>query len=142
MKFPQEEDSGEQPSLDKEEELESPVQQNIGSRYTLAAAQITRSPYPPPEDCQKYEEILPGFTDRVLNIAETAQRADIQSRKRADNYTLIWRLTSVILAFLLASLTIGGAIFLLNADKKIAGLSVLITAVAGIVVALLGKKNG
>ena len=110
-------------------------------RLSIERTEIFSGPIPQPNACREYEGVLPGFTERAVAMAERAQDSDIQSRLRADRYTLIWRLTSILLAFLIAVIVVGGGIALLFFDKNIAGYSVLIGGVAGIIVAMRTGQN-
>jgi uncharacterized membrane protein YoaK (UPF0700 family) len=75
-------------------------------------------------------------------MAEKSQKADIEAGKRADHFTLYWRLMSLAVAFFLAGGVIGGSIFLLYHDKNIAGFSVLIAGAATLIATVLSNRRG
>lgn len=132
----------------KREEITDIVREEV-SRTVLPAVrklsiertEIFSGPIPPPNACREYEGVLPGFTERAVAMAERAQESDIQARSRGDRFLLIWRLTSILLAFLIAVIVIGGGITLLFFDKNIAGYSVLIGGVAAIITAMRHGQN-
>ncbi len=127
----------------KREEITDLVREEV-SRTVLPAVrqlsiertEIFSGPIPSPNACREYEGVLLGFTERAVAMAERAQDSDIQARSRADRFTLIWRLTSIFLAFFIAMIVVGGGIALLFFDKNIAGYSVLIGGVAAIITAM------
>ena len=60
-----------------------------GPQLMIQQVQHWQSPYPPPEHIKEYEAILPGTFDRIIKMAEEAQRAQIDSTRRAqDNIDL------------------------------------------------------
>ncbi len=133
----------------KKEEIADIVRQEVAQTVPIAVRQIAierteifSGPIPSPSACKQYEEILPGFTDRAVSIAEKAQNADIESRTRGDRYLLFWRSLSVMLAAGIAIIVIGGAIFLLNQGKDIAGFTVLVGGVATIITAIRKSQSG
>jgi uncharacterized membrane protein len=81
-----------------------------GREFQVAGELVQRnvtyrsSPYPPPDDLRQYEEILPGFTDRILSLTERESahrmneeryqnRAMIELAKRGQRYALLVVLT-------------------------------------------------
>lgn len=110
-------------------------------KLSIERTEIFSGPIPSPPACRDYEVILPGFTERAVAMAERSQDSDIQARIRGDRFLLIWRLTSIFLAFFIAMIVVGGGITLLFFDKNIAGYSVLIGGVAAIITAMRQGQN-
>lgn len=50
-------------------------------------AQVWQGQFPPPDVIEKYEKILPGSFDRIIQMAEKLQNAQIEETKRAQDYT-------------------------------------------------------
>lgn len=132
----------------KREEITELVRQEVSRtvvpavrKLSIERTEIFSGPIPSPPACRDYEVILPGFTERAVAMAERAQDSDIQSRVRSDRFLLIWRLTSILLAFLIAVIVVGGGITLLFFDKNIAGYSVLLGGVAAIIAAMRQGQN-
>ena len=59
-----------------------------GPQLMIQQVQHWQSPYPPPEHIKEYEAILPGTFDRIIKMAEEAQRAQIDSTRRAQDNIL------------------------------------------------------
>lgn len=110
-------------------------------RLAVQRTEIFSGPIPKPEHCEHYERIHPGFTDRVLTIAEKAQRNDEQAHRRADWFQLIWRIFAMICFLLLVSGIIASCVWLLAKDKSLEGFGVLLTGIAGIIWAIHGQKS-
>lgn len=132
----------------KREEITEIIRQEV-SRNVLPAVrklsiertEIFSGPIPSPSACRDYETVLPGFTERAVAMAEKSQESDVQTKIRGDRFLLIWRLTSMFLAFLIATLVVGGGITLLFFNKNIAGYSVLIGGVAAVITAMRHGGN-
>lgn len=110
-------------------------------QVSIERTEIFSGPIPAPAACAQYEQVLPGFTDRALAMAEKAQQSDIAARNKGINFTLIWRMSGLVMAFLLAVLIVGGGIFLLYLGKNIEGYSLLVSAGVGIVLAIRSGKG-
>ena len=50
-------------------------------------AQFWQGQFPPPDVIEKYEKITPGSFDRIIQMAEKLQSAQIEETKRAQDYT-------------------------------------------------------
>jgi len=119
--------------------IRSEVSKNVPTvvrQLSIEKTEIFSGPIPSPNSCSEYEKVLPGFTERAVTMAEKAQDAHIRSETKSTRYLLVWRLSSLFLAFVLAATVIGGGIALLFYDKNIAGYSVLIGGVAAIITAM------
>lgn len=132
----------------KKEEIAEIVRQELSRslgpavrQLSIEKTEIFSGPIPSPSACREYEQILPGFTERAVSMAEKAQNSDVQSRERSDRYLLIWRMTSILLSFTLALIIVGGAIGLIYFDKTIHGYVILVGSVAGVITAMRKGKS-
>jgi uncharacterized membrane protein len=50
--------------------------------------EVRSSPYPPPHDLQQYENILPGFTERILSLTERESEHRIQEERQQTRATI------------------------------------------------------
>jgi len=121
------------------EEISQTVPQTI-RQIAVEKTEIFSGPIPSPNDCESYEKVLPGFTERALSIAEKAQQAEMGDRKRADFLLFTWRMASVFFVFLLCASVVGGSIWLLGQNKNIAGFGVLLAGLATLVAAILRRQ--
>lgn len=65
---------------------QNPEQQQQNVSVTQVHQRLTISPFkhlPPPEECEHFERIIPGFCDRVLSMAE----AEIRLQEKSVEYT-------------------------------------------------------
>jgi uncharacterized membrane protein len=95
-------------------------------------------PLPPPVIARQYEEMCPGFVDRSLKMAETAQRAEIDAsadeRQKNQNYRIFgMACAGVITLTLIAS----GVYIAINVNVYAGVLTALITFVASAVAAFI-----
>ena len=112
------------------------------SELSFRKEQIFSGPVPPPEVLEKYEQIQPGFAERLLKMAEKEQESRIESQQKAfdaekelatfelNNYKRgqIFALVSVFLVVALC----GYALFK-NFDKSARDIGVaVIIGVAGV----------
>jgi len=107
----------------------------------VTRTEIFSGPMPSPAACKGYEEILPGFTDRALVLAEKAQNADIADRRRSDIFELCWKLVSLFVAALSVFGIFGGGIYLIVKGHDIGGYGMLAGGVALVAGALLSGKS-
>lgn len=110
-------------------------------QVAVEKTEIFSGPIPAPSACKEYEEILPGFTDRALKIAENAQKDDTEARKRGDNYLLLYRGASLLVVFILAVAVIGASVYLLMQGKSLAGFGILLTGIVTMITAVVARKN-
>lgn len=110
-------------------------------RIAVERTEIFSGPIPAPSACRDYEQVLPGFTDRALRLAENAQAADAEARSRADRFELAWRICSLVAALLLAGGVILAGTILLLRDKNLAGFGILLTGLSTIITALLTRPR-
>jgi uncharacterized membrane protein len=98
----------------------------------LTIAQSSKSfsgPLPPPESLAEYEQISPGFADRIITMAEKEQ----VHRHQQDEHR--WPMQKKLLsrgqvfAFILSLSIVAGGIWLLLEDKQISGFVTLLGAI-------------
>jgi uncharacterized membrane protein len=66
------EESPKDSNIESQEQKSEPQTTNLG-RFSLEASSSFFSPIPPPGILDKYDQILPGATDRILRMAEKEQ---------------------------------------------------------------------
>lgn len=110
-------------------------------QIAVEKTEIFSGPIPSPAACEGYENVLSGFTDRALKIAEKAQDADIAAAKRKDLYLLAWGVLSLLVAFALAGGVIAGGVYLLANDKNVAGFSILISGLSTMILAVIARRS-
>jgi uncharacterized membrane protein len=116
------------------------------SEFQVAGELVQRSvtyhsgPLPPPEDLRQYEQILPGFTDRVLSLTERESEHRM-NEERFQNRAMItlarrgqWLASLVVLALI----GVGGAGILTG--HSVGGLVAIAAGVASIVTAFVAPE--
>lgn len=100
---------------------------------TLVASTSYSGPIPPASELRKYEDILPGSADRILQMAErqSSHRQEMESRMLDASIKSEKAGQRFGFCIFIAVIIIGG--ILLWNEKDILGMSTLVTAVAGIV---------
>lgn len=86
-------------------------------------------PLPPPEDLAAYEQISPGFADRIVTMAEKeqVQRHGNEHKLRDLQRRLLSR--GQVFAFILSLAIVAGGFWLLLNDKPVAGFITLLGAI-------------
>lgn len=87
-------------------------------------------PLPPPGDLAAYENIAPGFADRIVTMAEKeqVQRHGNEHKLRDLQRRLLSR--GQVFAFILSLAVVGGGFWLLLNDKPVAGFVTLLGAIS------------
>ena len=111
------------------------------TRRLVMKAQYSAGPLPAPLDCQHYEAIYPGFTDRFISMAEKSQRDHAAAIRRRDLGEIAHKLGSLLSTSLIALMIVGGGIWLLSKDKRVEGFSTLGGAAATVIWAILRVKS-
>lgn len=97
-----------------------------------------QAPYPTPEDLAKYEEIHPGFTDRILTLTERETDHRIGRDLLRDRATIALARRGQLFAFVFVmALVLGGVAAILTGHSVagLAGLIIAATALTGAFVA-------
>lgn len=59
----------------------------LAQQQLVQQIQTWHGPFPPPDAVKGYEEVLPGTFERMMRMAEEAQRAQIETMRRAQDFT-------------------------------------------------------
>lgn len=97
-------------------------------------------PIPSPKDCQQYEVIMPGFTDRAFTIVEVAQRNEAATTKRRDIMEFSARIFGLLSALILGSLAVIFGFLLIRGGNEISGFGSLLAGAGIVVGAFIGKS--
>lgn len=90
----------------------------------------TETLIPTPEAFSKYEKVIPGGAERILEIAEERSKHDIELEKKILATDVRMARTEQILLYLLSIVAFGLGGALLIMGKEVAGLVVILAAVA------------
>ena len=107
-----------------------PVQHPSVEELTIARSSKSFSgPLPPPESLAEYEQISPGFADRIIQMAEKEQghRHQLDEQRWPAQKKLLSR--GQVFAFILSLSIVIGGIWLLLEDKQISGFVTLLGAI-------------
>jgi uncharacterized membrane protein len=100
----------------------------------LAQLHVWEGQFPPPEAVERYEKIQPGAFDRIIAMAEAAQRAQSADTKRAHDYaqadTRRGQWLGAATTWLAIGAALGCVIIARNSWVAVAFLSVPVMAVA------------
>jgi uncharacterized membrane protein len=100
----------------------------------LAQLHVWEGQFPPPETVERYEKIQPGAFDRIIAMAEAAQRAHWADTKRAHDYaqadTRRGQWLGAATTWLAIGAALGCIVFARNSWAAVAFLSVPVMAVA------------
>lgn len=96
---------------------------------TKYQADVFVGPIPPPSVLQEYENIRPGFADRIVTQFEEQGRHRRGIEKKIVNHNILSATVGQITGFLVFLAAIGGGAFLLYLDKPVGGLATIISAV-------------
>lgn len=96
---------------------------------TRQAASAFSGPLPPPDALAEYEQISPGFADRIITMAEKEQvhRHGNEDERWNVQRRLLTR--GQIFAFILSLAIVAGGIWLLTQDKAVTGFITLLGAI-------------
>lgn len=111
--------------------------QKITASYTEFRSGIL----PAPDDLAKYEELLPGVTNRLLTTYESQVNHRIELEKIVIKGDSCRALLGQILSFIIVMsvLCISGFLFYLG--KSIAGLSAVVLALASLIPSFIYSRN-
>lgn len=112
-----------------------PIQQQPASMQVRQQVrqQVWVSPVPPPEELEKYRQVVPDSPERILRMAEVQAEHRQYCEKRmvrahSRNSTL-----GVVFGFLLGLTAIGGGVYLVSIGQETTGLTALIAGVVSLV---------
>lgn len=134
-------------TLAHEEELEQEVEvldnrlERVEEEISIHKVSMSSGPLPPPDVLQGYENIHPGFADRIIKMAEKEQEARHRDNDKVIDFETKTKsrdsLIGIIVGFLIVILAFGSAIYLaMNGKESTANIIVGVTLV-GIVGSIL-----
>jgi uncharacterized membrane protein len=94
-------------------------------------------PLPPPDTLIRYNDAFPGCAERIVKMAESQTQHRQALETRALNGKLANERVGQWMAFVLAALGIGGAIWLMSIDRFGAGATVFGTIVGSVVATII-----
>lgn len=109
---------------------ERPPRARVVAGEVIEAVSFRSAPYPTPDDLAKYEEIHPGFTDRILRLTEQETAHRIERENKQDNATIKLATRGQLLAFVVVMTLVGGGIAAILTGHSIVGFAGLIIAAA------------
>lgn len=89
-------------------------------------------PIPDPESLAKYEQISPGFAERILSMAEEEARHRRRNEDRLVKNSVVTTIMGIIFAFVSVILFCGLILFALINAYSIATLGIAIGAIASV----------
>lgn len=98
--------------------------------WTSLAKQNTENLIPTPEAFSKYEKVIPGGAERILEMAEERSKHDIEVEKKILATDVRMAKVEQIMLYLLAIVAFGLGGALLVMGKEVAGLVVVLAAFA------------
>ena len=103
------------------------------SSFLEAYTEVSIGPLPPPEVLHRYEEIVPGAANRILEMAENQSKHRMQLEKNDSRRSFF----GLAAGFFLSLGMIGGAIYLIVKGEAWAAVSLIginVAALAGVFV--------
>lgn len=116
------------------------------SEYRVAGELIHESvsfrsaPYPTPHELREYEEIHPGFTDRILTLTERETEHRIQEERVQNRATVEIAKRGQSYAFIVVMTLVAGGIAAILTGHSVAGFAGLITAAVALVGAFVAPS--
>ena len=102
---------------------------------------------PPPTMLAEYERVVPGLAKKIAERADLEQsfrheitRENQAIARRAGRYAVAIAFSGQILSAGLATLAIGGGLWLISNGHSVAGLAAIISAMAALVAAFITGK--
>lgn len=89
-------------------------------------------PIPDPESLAKYEQISPGFADRILNMAEEEAKHRRKKEDKLVKNTVTTAIMGIIFAFVSVAMFCGLILFALIHAYSLATLGLAIGAIASV----------
>lgn len=99
----------------------------------MVKSEMFTGPLPPPHLLQGYNDIDPGFADRIICMAEKEQQAQIDERTNIVSFAGRDALLGAVFTFIIIVITILLGGFLIMNDKSIAGYSSLAIGLGGLI---------
>jgi uncharacterized membrane protein len=126
-----EEPPGDDPVLDGEVVDEGlPPQARVVAGEVIEAVSFRSAPYPTPDELAKYEEVYPGFTDRILRLTEQETAHRISRENKQDDATIRLATRGQLLAFVVVMTLVCGGIAAILTGHSLVGFAGLVVAAA------------
>jgi uncharacterized membrane protein len=123
----------EDPAVDGEVvDQERPATARIIAGEVIQAVSFRSAPYPTPDELAKYEEIHPGFTDRILRLTEQETAHRIARENKQDDATIKLATRGQLLAFVVVMTLVGGGVAAILTGHSLVGFAGLIVAAAAL----------
>lgn len=113
------------------------------SKISVKKEQIEmyQGPIPHPDTLRKYEEISPGFADRIIRMTEDQLHHRVELENKVIDSKIKDSRLGMILGFILSLITIGIGAYLIVLGKDVIGFSLVIGNLASLVVAFIYATN-
>jgi uncharacterized membrane protein len=98
-------------------------------------------PLPQPEALERYNQIVPGAAERIIQMAETQHKHRLEIETNVVNSNIAAQKRGTILGFIVAMTAILGGVFLVYIGKEASGLASIVTALVGLVGVFVYGKN-
>ncbi|MCB1310260.1 MAG: DUF2335 domain-containing protein [Leptospiraceae bacterium] len=113
-----------------------------GRRQIQVQGELYSGPLPAPDDLLKYDQIVPGAAERLIQMAERQMehRHKLELIVVSGGSKRAW--VGLFFAFLLGLSGILGGIYLISEGKDISGLATVISSAAALIgVFIYGKRS-
>lgn len=90
---------------------------------------------------ERYEQLTPGITDRLLVTYEKQVDHRIELEKKVVSNDVVKSYIGQISAFLLSVLSIGGGIYLVSIDKDITGFITIFVPLASLIAIFITSQK-
>jgi uncharacterized membrane protein len=109
---------------------DQPLRGRVVAGEVIEAVSFRSAPYPTPDDLAKYEQIHPGFTDRILRLTELETTHRIERETKQDDATIKLATRGQLLAFVVVMTLVCGGIAAILTGHSLVGFAGLIVAAA------------
>lgn len=131
------------------EKLKNNPSQARQKSLSIRQAVLFQGPLPPPEILAKYEQITPGFADRIVTMAEQVanHRREVKNKNQKSQNDHLKRRDceaklGQVFAFLISSLAIVTGAFVAMSGHDVSGTFISLSGLGGIVTAFIyGRKE-
>jgi len=106
------------------------VAYQIAGEVIHQSVTFRQAPYPTPQDLREYEDIYPGFTDRILTLTERETEHRIRQERFEDSATFDLARRGQTCAFIVVMALVLGGIAAILTGHSIVGFAGLILAAA------------
>ena len=115
---------------------------HIGAPQPSILQQSWQGPYPPPDAIEKYEHALPGFFDRIVNMAERMEAAQIEQSAKALAFQASAVKTGQWLGFAMGAIALVGAVICGFLGEQWLAAAFVSVPVMGVATALVNSHRG